>query len=67
MTQQLQEALDQLDARDKSVIILRYFEEYQLNEIADILEENISTVKSRLYRSLKKLRLQLEDDWIWEG
>ncbi len=60
-------ALDQLDARDKSVIILRYFEEYKLDEIADILEENISTVKSRLYRSLKKLRLQLVDDWIWEG
>lgn len=52
----LQRALDALPQKDKAVIILRYFEDRKLDEIADILEENLSTVKSRLYRSMKKLR-----------
>jgi DNA-directed RNA polymerase specialized sigma24 family protein len=34
----------------------------KLSEIADILEENVNTVKSRLYRSLRKLQgLLLEE------
>ena len=52
----LQRALDALPEQDKAVVILRYFEELKLEEIAVILEENLSTVKSRLYRSMKKLR-----------
>ena len=55
----LKEALDSLSAEDKAVIELRFFEECQLNEIAEILGENLSTVKSRLYRGMKKLKLQL--------
>ena len=38
------------------MIILKYFEDKKLEEIADILDENVNTIKSRLYRSLKKLR-----------
>lgn len=52
----LQNALDMLDKKDRSVIILKYFEDMKLSEIADILEENVNTVKSRLYRSLRKLQ-----------
>ena len=62
----LMKALQELDERARAVIVLRYFEEYKLGEIADILEENVSTVKSRLYRGIKKLRLHMEDEWIWE-
>ena len=40
---------------------LSYTEDRKLEEIADILEENVNTVKSRLYRSIKKLRDHLED------
>ncbi len=57
----LQRALDALPEKDKAVVILRYFEDRKLEEIADILEENVNTVKSRLYRSIKKLRDHLED------
>ena len=32
----------------------------KLEDIAVILNENLSTVKSRLYRSMKKLKMQLE-------
>ncbi|MDE6620389.1 MAG: sigma-70 family RNA polymerase sigma factor [Lachnospiraceae bacterium] len=55
-------ALDSLPEQDKAVVILRFFEDRKLEEIADILEENVSTVKSRLYRSMKKLRSVLGDD-----
>lgn len=53
------DALDILNEKERAVIILRFFEEKALQEIADILEENLSTVKSILYRSLKKLKLTL--------
>ncbi|MDE7273373.1 MAG: sigma-70 family RNA polymerase sigma factor [Lachnospiraceae bacterium] len=55
-------ALDSLPEQDKAVVILRFFEDRKLEEIADILEENVSTVKSRLYRSMKKLRSVLGDN-----
>ncbi len=58
----LQRALDAMTPKDKAVIALRFFEERKLEEIAVILEENVSTVKSRLYRGLKKLRVELGED-----
>ena len=44
------------------VSILKYFEDKKLEEIADILGENVNTIKSRLYRSIKKLRMALFDE-----
>lgn len=58
----LQSALDSLSGQDKAVIELRYFEDRKLEEIAEILNENVNTIKSRLYRSMKKLRIKLEED-----
>lgn len=55
------DALDILSEKERAVIILRFFEEKTLQEIADILEENLNTVKSILYRSLKKLKLTLTE------
>lgn len=48
--------LKRLDTTEKTVILLKYFEEWKLEEIAGYLDKNLSTVKSILYRSLKKLR-----------
>ena len=56
----LQRALDSLPEQDKAIVAMRFFEDKKLEEIADILDENISTIKSRLYRSMKKLRIRLE-------
>lgn len=44
-----------LPANMKTVIILRYYEELPLSEIANITGSNLNTVKSRLYGALKKL------------
>ena len=59
----LRRALDSLSKEDKTVIELKYFEDMKLADIAEVLGENVSTVKSRLYRGLKKLRLELTDVW----
>ena len=58
----LRRALEQLEPLDKTVVVLRFFEGLQLNQIAQMLYENLNTVKSRLYRSLKKLKLSLADE-----
>ena len=57
----LREALDRLSPKEKALVELRYFEDLKLEEIAGALDENLSTVKSRLYRTLQKLRITLEE------
>ena len=57
----LRKAIEQLAPEERTVIILRYFEDMKLEQIAEICEESLSTVKSRLYRTLKKMRLELEE------
>lgn len=53
----LANAMETLSPEDKMVIQLRYYEDLKLEQVAEILQENVSTVKSRLYRSMKKLRI----------
>lgn len=56
----LKKAIDSLEKEDRAVVVLRYYEDMKLEDIAKALGENLSTVKSRLYRSMRKLKLQLE-------
>ena len=56
---ELREAVDRLPMQEKTLIILRFYEDKPLAEIAEILQENLNTVKSRLYRTLEKLRREL--------
>ena len=53
---ELKQALNKLTDKERAVIVLRYFEEMSLNDVAYILGENLSTVKSRIYRALEKLK-----------
>ena len=57
---ELRTVLNQLDDKSRTIILLRYVEELKLEDIADLVGDNLNTVKARLYRSLKKLRLNLE-------
>ena len=59
----LQEVIDQLPPKYKTLIILRFFEDLQIDEIAVITGHNINTVKTRLYRALKKLRIEVGEDF----
>lgn len=62
------EALNILEPREKAVIVLRFFEDQKLEDIARTLQENTNTVKTILYRSLKKLRVELtEGELLYEG
>ncbi len=57
---ELEEIMDRLDGKEKTVIVLRYFHDMKLEEIGEILGENVNTVKTRLYRALRKMRMELE-------
>ena len=62
------EALKILEPREKAVIVLRFFEDQKLEDIARTLQENTNTVKTILYRSLKKLRVELtEGELLYKG
>lgn len=56
----LKRAIEGLDIIDQTIIRLRYFLDMPLKEIAKVVDSNENTVKSRLYRSLDKLKLNLE-------
>lgn len=58
----LQRAIDSLSPDEKAIITMRYFEDKKLEEIADILNTNVNTIKSRLYRSMQKLRNKLSHE-----
>ncbi len=52
--------VDALPLEVAAIIKLRFYEELTLNEISQITGQNLSTVKSRLYSGLKKLRIATE-------
>jgi len=49
-------SLDRIPAIYREVLVLRFQEELQIEEMAAVLSINVSTVKSRLYRGLTALR-----------
>lgn len=57
----IQKALDSLPELNKTIIILRYFEDMKISDIANILDQNENTIKTKLYRSLKLLKIQIDD------
>ncbi|MGH9597212.1 MAG: RNA polymerase sigma factor [Edaphobacter sp.] len=54
------EVLLKLDPTYREVLVLRFYEELSLEEIAAVTKAPLSTVKSRLYRGLAALRPQME-------
>ncbi len=49
-------ALEHLNPKQRTVIMLHYFEDMKLDEIAAVTETNLSTVKSRLYKGLELMK-----------
>lgn len=52
----LYDAIGRLEPKEQAVIRLRFFHDMKLEEIAQVTQTNLNTVKSRLYKSLRKLR-----------
>lgn len=57
----LKNALNALDDDEKAIIILRFFEDLKIEDIANVLDIKVNTVKSRLYRCLRKLESIMEE------
>jgi len=56
---QVKKALQELSAEQREVIILRYYHDLKIDDIAEITRANPSTVKSRLRLGLMKLKTEL--------
>jgi RNA polymerase sigma-70 factor (ECF subfamily) len=52
----MREALTNLDAMDREILLLREFEQLSYAEIAELLNLPVNTVRSRLFRARTALR-----------
>jgi len=58
------DALSRLPRRDRAIVILRYFEDYSVEQTAEILNLTISVVKTQTRRALARLRELLAPDQL---
>ena len=56
------ELLDKVSDEEKTLIILKYFEDKSFKEISVILNMKENTVKAKLYRTLNKLKTYIEGE-----
>lgn len=62
----LQDLIERLNENEKSIVLLRFYADHTISEIAKILDMPLGTVKTILYRSLQKLRMKMEVGDIYE-
>jgi RNA polymerase sigma-70 factor, ECF subfamily len=56
----IREAINQLPEKYKSVVVLRYLHDMSLQEIGDVLDMPVTTVKTRVHRGREYLRKKLD-------
>jgi RNA polymerase sigma-70 factor (ECF subfamily) len=61
--QHIREAIQSLPDKYKSIVVLRYLHDLSLQEISDILEMPVTTVKTRVHRGREFLRKKLESEY----
>ena len=59
--ERIRRAMDVLSPRQRSVFVLKHFEELSIPEIADLTGLDTGTVKSHLFRAAHKMRERLRD------
>jgi RNA polymerase sigma-70 factor (ECF subfamily) len=57
-------AVDRLSGKLKTIVILKYFEDMTLVEIAKTLQCPLGTVKTMLHKALGELRLDLKEELL---
>lgn len=61
LTARLRKAMAKLSTNDRTVVVLRHFSELSYQEIAQVLDLDEKTVKSRLFEARQRLRGMLGD------
>ena len=59
--QQVRDALDQLPEQQRAALILSYYHKLTYQQIAELLGCSINTVKTHVFRALKKMAALLPD------
>jgi RNA polymerase sigma factor, sigma-70 family len=57
-----EEMIQKLPLSYRSIIVLRFFEDLKISEIAEVLDINENTIKTRLYKALEILKSDMEGD-----
>ena len=58
---QVEKMLDALSHTEREVFLLRFFDQLSIKEMTTVLGKNESTVKTHLYRALKKIKAAFGD------
>ena len=53
------QALEALSTAERTAFVLRHFEQYPMEEIAQALDSNVNACKQAVFRAVRKLRLAL--------
>lgn len=57
--EELEEILNEVEPSERSMIYMKYYLGYSLDEISNVTDLPLSTVKTKIYRNLKRLREKL--------
>ncbi|WP_163527232.1 sigma-70 family RNA polymerase sigma factor [Halobacillus ihumii] len=60
----LVDAINRLQDQYKSIIILRYYKDFTIKQIAETLDRPEGTVKTHLHRAVKQLKMDLKEESI---
>ncbi len=64
---QIDKFLSKLSKMEKEVFVLRFMDQLNINEIAEIMGKSQSTIKTHLYRALKKFKDETRFQTFLEG
>jgi RNA polymerase sigma-70 factor (ECF subfamily) len=64
--EQVLKAIGSLDGKHRAAVILRYFGDLSYEEIAQVLDIPLGTVKSRLSQALRMLHREIDEN-VYEG
>lgn len=63
----VRDALEQLPARQRAVVVLKYYQDLTDSQIAAVLGWPVGSVKSALHRAVAALRRRLDEEERWHS
>ena len=58
-------AVTSLPVKERTAIVMRHYQDLSFHEIAEILEEPVSTIQSRVRRALQRLQAEFRQTSLW--